>query len=120
MNDKKDIKLLEEIFSAGDSWLLRYGVISPVAHNNIVANLYVHFPQAKYVEYFMNVEERAIEVIMHFDRWYLFKSFLFRKEEKLIDDVFSLLREYLHDYKITVRVKRYKKGIEKLVDKETN
>lgn len=108
MNDKKDAEDLAKIITAGDAWLLKYGIVSPVTHNNIVANLYVNFPKVKFVEYFMPqvAEERWIRVVMHFPSWYL----VFKNKDKIIDQVVDLLTEYLHEYDVTVELKRYKKA----------
>lgn len=107
MSDKKDLDDLESVFKAGDAWLMKYGAVTPMMHNNIILNLYMNFPKVKYVEYVMNQEERSIKVIMHFS----FLSLLFRNKENLIDSIIDLLKDYLHDYNITVELKRYKKGV---------
>lgn len=56
----KDQKQLEQIFSEGDAWLRKYGAISPIAHNNIVSNIYMNFPQVRYLEYDVKSEEDRI------------------------------------------------------------
>jgi hypothetical protein len=111
MNDNKLKNELEQLFAAGDAWLRKYGVVSNVAHNNIVVMLYMNFPKVRYVEYFItqNPEDRRIQVILHFGFWNL----IFKNKEAVIDSAITLLKEYLHDYDITVELKRYKKGVEK-------
>ena len=107
MSERKDITDLEQIFAAGDAWLTKYGVVSPIMHNNIILNLYMHFPKVKYVEYFLYPNAtRKIHVVMH----YRFIDLLFRNKEKIIDEVIELLKEYLYDYEITVELKRFKGG----------
>lgn len=107
MNEKKELDDLTKIFAAGDAWLRKYGMVdNPIVHNNIVLNLYMNFPKVKYVEYFMNPKERSIEVVMHYGFWYL----LFHNKDELIDQVIDLLKEYLHNFDITVKLKRFKKG----------
>lgn len=112
MATKKDVDDLQGLIAGGDLWLRKYGFVdNPVAHNSIIANLYGRFPRVKFVEYFLNPdpEERKIEVVLHFSFWYL----LFRNKDKLIEDAIDLLRDYLHDFSITVTLKRFKKGANK-------
>jgi len=111
MSDEKSVQDLEKVFAAGDAWLMKYGIVSKIAHNNIVANIYVNFPKIKYLEYFMpdpNLfpNKREIHVVLYLGFW----RGLLTNKEKLIDKVMDLVKEYLHDYKITVEVKRYKKN----------
>lgn len=110
MSDQKTMSDLEKVFAAGDAWLLKYGIVSPIAHNNIVANLYVNFPQIKYLEYFMPdpamyPDRREIEIVVYLGLWRM----VFSNKDKLIDGIMDLIKEYLHDYKVTVSVKRYKR-----------
>ena len=110
MDDKKTLTELEQLFAAGDAWLRKYGIVSPVQHNAIVLNLYMAFPKCRYVEYFMTrPPERKIHVILHFP----FFRLLFSNRDKIVDDAIGFLKEYLHEYTITVELKRYRKGAEK-------
>jgi len=100
---KKALSELESLFIAGDAWLMKYGIVSPIAHNNIVTNLYMNFPQVKYLEYFLDTENRKVEVVLYIKFWRL----LFTRKDRLISDAINLLKEYLYNYTITVRLKRY-------------
>jgi len=112
MDDKQDLDELSKIFAAGDSWLRKFGVIdpnlNPVAHNNIVANLYV-IPGVEYVEYFMpqDFTKRWIKIKLYLPFWKL----LFTNKDKLIERVVQTVKEYLDGYDVTVEVKRYKPSV---------
>lgn len=111
MDDKKAVEGLQELIAAGDAWLRKYGVVSSVAHNSIVLNLYVAFPRVRYVEYFLpeDTSRRKVWVILYVPLWRL----LLTKRDKLVDDVIMFLREYLDGYDIQVELKRYKRGVER-------
>lgn len=111
MDDHKNIDDLEQVFAAGDSWLRKYGIVTPIAHNSIVLNLYGAFPKVRYLEYFLpeDSSRRKVWVILYVPFWKL----LFTNREKMIDSVIDFLREYLFDYEINVELKRYKKGVDK-------
>lgn len=102
---------LEQVISAGTAWLTKYGVVGPIMHNNIILNLYVAFPKARYIEYFLSkdTENKKVLVVLHVPMW----SLLFTNKSRLIDNVIDFLREYLDNYEITVELKRYRKGVEK-------
>ena len=110
-DDKKVVENLEQVFAAGDAWLRRYGIVSPIAHNSIVLNLYSAFPKARYIDYFLprDMTQRKVWVRLHVPFWKL----LFCNRDRLIDNVIDFLREYLHEYDIQVELKRYKRGVER-------
>lgn len=112
IDEKKDLESLEQLFAAGDAWLRKYGIVSKIAHNSIVTNLYVAFPKVRYLEYFLpedSSKERKVWVRLYVPFWKL----LLVNREKMVDEVIFFLREYLSDYDIKVELKRYKKGVEK-------
>ncbi|GAF91668.1 unnamed protein product, partial [marine sediment metagenome] len=105
--EDQDIEALDGILSAGDAWLRKFGVVSSaVIHNNIVLNLYSHFPQVRLVEYFMPEDpaDRKIDIILYLGFWKLF----FTNKDQLLDDVFGLIKEYLDNYQVQITLKRYK------------
>ena len=111
-NEEKYDKIKKELnfdtnawVNTGNSWLIDNGVISDFTHNAILINLYVNFPKVRYVEYFMSVEEKTIEVHLFFS-WY---NYFFQREGLLVDNAKELLNQYLKDYKVTVKKKRYGK-----------
>ena len=111
-DDQKTLDELTSVILAGDAWLREYGVITPVVHNNIIINLYMNFPKVKYVEYFMTDpkeedDAKAIEVVLYLSFW----GALFTNKTQLIEDAIALIREYLKDYKVSVRIKRYRPQI---------
>lgn len=110
-DDKKTSDSLAEIFASGEAWLRKYGIVSSIAHNSIVSNLYVNFPKVRYLEYFIpdDSSKRRVWVILYVPTWKL----LFTKKERMIDEVIDFLREYLDGYDIKVELKRYKKGVER-------
>lgn len=112
MDEKKTLESLDQLFAAGEAWLRKYGVVTNIAHNAIVTNLYVNFPKVRYLEYFLPQDvsrNRKVWVILYVPFWKL----LLTNRERMIDDVIMFLREYLDGYDIQVELKRYKKGIER-------
>lgn len=95
---------LEKLFSAGDAWLMKYGIVTPVAHNNIILNIRVQCPKVLNVEYFLDNEARKIDLTLFVSRWFL----LFGRKKKLTKKVLDLLNQYLHGYEITVKLRRFK------------
>ena len=85
--------------ATGDKWLLDNGIITDVTHNNIILNLYMTFKRAKYVEYYLNMQEQSIEIHFKFSKfwnwWYT--------EEKLRDKAVHLLSGYLNNFTVTVK-----------------
>jgi hypothetical protein len=94
----------QKIFAAGDRWLMERGIITPIAHNNIVLNLYAA-TGVPYLEYFINPERKTLEVILYQKRWKL----LFFGGKKIYNQAYQLLNEYLLDYTIRVHVDIFKK-----------
>lgn len=111
MDNQKTVEDLDQLFAAGDAWLRKFGIVSPIAHNAVVLNLYAAFPKVKYLEYFLPEDgsRRKVWVILYVPLLKL----LFVNRNKMVDDVIEFLKEYLHDYDIQVELKRYKKGIER-------
>jgi len=103
MNERQDFTDLEQIFAAGDAWLLKYGVVTPLTHNNIILNIRVQFPKVKNVEYFLNQEERKIDMTLFVGKWFL----LLGRKKKLIRQVLSIINEYLYGYDIQIKLRRY-------------
>lgn len=95
----------EEFYRAGDEWLRKSGVITDIHHNALILNFYVHFPRAKYLEYFMNQEDKQIELYLH----YGFFARQFVNHERLQQKAQDLLKAYLPDYSITVTLQPYRK-----------
>ena len=107
MATNRDIEELTNLFTSGDAWLRKYGVVdNPVAHNNMVLNLRMNFPHSKNVEYFMskNPEHRRIKVILYFSFWRL----LFSNRNRIANDAIDLVKEYLFDYDVSVEIRRWK------------
>lgn len=107
MTTQKDVDDLTSLFTNGDAWLRKFGVVdNPVAHNNMILNLRMNFPKAMGVEYYLpkNPEDRRIRVVLYFSFWRL----LFCKKDQLIDAVIDLVKEYLHDYDVSVELRRWK------------
>lgn len=99
---------VEKVIAAGDAWLRRYGVVDPSSnpflHNNIILNLHVAFPKVQHIEYDFDAIKRTADFTLYVNFW----SGVFMNKTKLLDDSLDLLREYLQDFAITVRVARYK------------
>lgn len=110
-DDKKTVEHLDQLFAAGDAWLRKFGLVTAIAHNSIVANLYVNFPKIRYLEYFLPRDSttRKVWVVLYVPLHRL----IFTSRDNLIDEVIQFLREYLDGYDIQVQLKRYKKGIER-------
>lgn len=110
-DDKKTVESLEQVFAAGDAWLRNHGLVTGIAHNAIVANLYVNFPKVRYLEYFLPEDgsRRKVWVILYVPFWKL----VFTNRDAEVDKIIEFLKEYLQGYDIKVELKRYKKGVEK-------
>ena len=93
-NEKNAIKDLDALLVQGDTWLLRHGIVTPQAHNGITLNIYIQFPKVKYLEYYLDPEDKKIDLTLYLPFWTL----LFTNKERLIDDIFVMLAEYLEDY----------------------
>lgn len=104
-----DSEDLEKALIQGDSWLLKYGVVSSVTHNNIVLNLRVQFPAIKNLEYYLDTEHRKIDLIVYLGFWRLLGMTLFGRRNAFMDSIIELLQDYLYDYNIKVKVRRYKR-----------
>jgi hypothetical protein len=117
MDNKKPSKELEEILSVGEAWLRQNGIITPIVHNSIVINLYVMFKDVKYLEYYMDIYSKKIDLTIYTSFWVVFKNLLktvFRSNKPLLsDEVTMALLEYLPDYNIKVKMRVYKPEVEK-------
>ena len=92
-----------QLMQFGDQWLRENGIITDVTHNNIILNLYTNFPHAKFVEYYMDMDEKAIEIHLHFGFW----NWLRKSRAALEEDCQELIRQYLKDYTVTLEKKIY-------------
>ncbi len=99
-----DKESLDSLLIQGDAWMRAEGIITPITHNNIILNLYVNFPKVKYVEYFMKPDEKAIEVVLHLRTI----TALFTNKDALMTAAIGVIKEYLQDYDVTVKLKRFK------------
>ena len=117
-DSKKNVEELNQVISAGMSWLQKYGIISSVSHNNIVLNIYSAFPKVRYLEYFLpeDTSRRKVWIVLYVPLWKL----IFINRERMVDDVVDFLREYLDNYDIHVQLRRYKKGVEKVNEVPTD
>lgn len=117
MSKKVDDKDLEKIrkdsfqsptnfVTYADKWLRDNGVITPVLHNNLIINLYVNFPKAKYIEYYMDPDALEIEIYFHLTKL----PYLFTKEAKLERQARELISQYLPDYHVTARKRKFSGG----------
>ena len=104
MNEYQDLDELAGIFAAGDAWLLKYGVVGPHVHNNIVLNLRTQFPKIQNIEYYLDSENRIIDLTIYVNKWFL----IFGRKKKLLRNVFEVLMDYLHGYEIKLKLRRYK------------
>lgn len=114
MNSKLDKASLQKIrdesfkdktsfVSSADKWLRENGIITPVLHNNIIINLYVNFPKAKYIEYFMDPEAKQIEIYFHLSK----VRFILTNEVKLERQARKLITEYLPDFTVSARKRKF-------------
>lgn len=95
----------EQWMNTADRWLREHGIITEVTHNNITINLYMNFPKAKYVEYFMDMQNKMMEIHLHFGFW----KYLFTSDAKLTEECRDLIKQYLPDYSVTAEKKIYAK-----------
>ena len=102
MNDETGMSP-ENFMAFADNWLLSQDIITDVTHNNIILNLYRQFPAAKYIEYFMELETKTIEVHIHLG-WY---GWYFKSKDKLKKDCQALIKQYLKDFQVVTEVHRH-------------
>ena len=106
MSNDAEIKELHQVISAGEYWLRKHGMVSPLMHNNIVLNLRTKFSKIKQLEYFLPIDpnQRELKLVIYISLW----TKIFSNVNKLIADVIATLEDYLSNYEITVEVKRFK------------
>ncbi len=68
-NKDKDIAELKKLMNENESWLGRYGVVTPKTHDDLLLNIYSNFPCVKYVEYYLpkDVDLLEVHIILHLD-----------------------------------------------------
>lgn len=89
--------------SAADRWLRQNGIITPVLHNNIIIMLYVHFPKAKFIEYYMDPEDKEIEIHFHLPKY----THLITRESSLERKAKKLLTQYIPDFRVRAKKRRF-------------
>lgn len=111
MSDTKefDVNLFQKAIAEGDEWLLQNGVISDVSKNTIITNIYAKYPKVRLLDFDLDEEERILDMRLYLTFWTLFFMTIFGKRQKLLDDVFYNLEEYLRgQFQIRVQLKRLK------------
>lgn len=113
MNDEqKNLELLKKAFLEGDSWLREQGVVTDMTHNTIVTNVYVLYDSVQYVDYVMDKNNKIIDLTLYIGFWRLLFMTILRRRDRLLAEVFILVQDYLKDFQVRVKLKRYKPGVE--------
>ena len=107
-DDKKNLQMLNQVISEGDQWLREYGVVSDLSHNTIVSNIYLMFPQVKYVDYLIDQKNQIMDMYVYVSFWRLLWMTLFGRRDKLLNEIFYLTSGYLKDYELRVNLRRFK------------
>ena len=100
--------MLNQVISEGDQWLREYGVVSDLSHNTIVSNIYLMFPQVKYVDYLIDQKNQIMDMYVYVSFWRLLWMTLFGRRDKLLNEIFYLTSGYLKDYELRVNLRRFK------------
>jgi hypothetical protein len=90
----------ENFMTQADKFLLSHGIITDVTHNNIILNLYRNFPSANYIEYYLDMTNREIEVHMYLGRM----GWWFGNKNKLKANCAELLGQYLSTFTIKTEI----------------
>lgn len=106
----------ENFLLEGERWLLENGVVTDVTHNNIIMNLYMNFPKCKYVEYFMDLQNKQVEVYIYFGLW----RYLFTPQKKVSEKCKDLLLQYLNGFTITAKKEKYGRQQREERDEQTS
>ena len=94
----------QDIMLAGDDWMRQNNIVTEVTHNNIVLNLLVQYPFIKDVEYYMDTEDKVIQIHIYLGLFDL----IFRRTRRLASNVMNGIKGYLYGYTVVVHVRRYK------------
>lgn len=113
MNDNQDYNALRNVLKDSDSWLMKYGMITPQKHNSVIIDLYTVFPQIKNLEYYVDPNNRRLELILYLSFWRLFLMFITFKTGFFLRDVLQRLEEHFEGYAINISLRRSSKGEEK-------
>jgi len=104
-----DVNLFKKAIAEGDEWLLQNGVISDVSKNTIITNIYAQYPRVRLLDFDLDEDERILDMRLYVPFWTLLFITIFRKRQKLLDDVFHNLEEYLRgQFQIRVQIERLK------------
>jgi hypothetical protein len=110
---QKNLEILQKVLEEGDKWLLDHGVVSDLTHNAIVTGIYANYPVVQYVDYYMDKDQKVIDLNLYIGFWRLLWLTLTRRRDALLDDVFFALSDYLKDFQVRVNLKRYKRQDQK-------
>lgn len=97
---------LQRLFAMADEWFTKFGEVSIEAHQQLKKLLEQSVPDAKKIDYFLDLEQRKIIVIIYVK----VSTIMFGRPKRLADNVLEVLKECLSGYEISVEVQRLKKA----------
>lgn len=107
-DNKKDLELFNQVITEGDQWLREHGIVNDMSHNTVVTNIYVMFPQVKYVDYLIDTNNKIMDLYVYVGFWRLLFMTIFGKSQALVNELFSLTSNYMKTYEVRVNLRRFK------------
>ncbi len=107
-DSKKELELFNQVITEGDTWLREHGIVGDVAHNTVVTNVYVMFPQVKYVDYLIDTNAKVMDMYVYIGFWRLLFMTIFGKSKSMVDELFYLTSDYMKTYEVRVNLRRFK------------
>lgn len=109
--DDKTVQKLEKMFNEMDDWFIKYGHIPAHAHNRVIERLSKEVKGVKpgNIEYYVDSEERRIDLTVYFPFWKLVFMFLFRRSSKKLSQIIAIVEEILSGYEIRAKLARRKR-----------
>lgn len=106
MSNKKEEKKGVNLLAESDNWMRQHGILTENTHNNIIQVIMTMYPFIKDIEYFIDSNHKEMEVLIYLG----FGSLIFRRTSRLSNSILQMLVEYLYDYNISVKIKRFKRS----------
>jgi hypothetical protein len=112
MNNNQDYNALRNVLQDSDSWLMKYGMITPQKHNAVIIDLYAVFPRIKLLEYYVDPDNRRLELILYLSFWRLFLMFITFRTGHFLRNVLQRLEEHFEGYAVNIKLRRLSKAKE--------
>lgn len=106
--DDEAKRLLDQVFSAGDDWMRKNGVVTEFTLNTIIAFIYINFPKIKNVDIDLDRRGSKIYIYLYASIWQILLWIVLGRREKIVDLIFDWVRDYIPTYKVLVQLRRSK------------